>query len=246
MMIDFIYHLISEGNNKVNEKIFKYFKSFHENGTIFNAVNTSYSIISRAVNEKRVSCNIYFFTDSSENISEIEKEIKEHFRSLDRAIEIELGTEILSTKTLCEKQEEIFEKYYTLNLSPEVVQTLHEKIYSALSEKSVKTAHMDEEVIKTVVFNDFPLTIEDTGISYFREERGRKFFDYIICFFPREIESTTISHELAHKLGLIHVYDPYDIMNEGIPALFFPEKSRQKFRKWSKKQWRFIKSFYEK
>ncbi len=151
----------------------------------------------------------------------------------------------LSYSDLGEDQFSVHEKYYPLHITSSAVSELHYKIGRILQKKNSSTIklHNNKEIIKLVQFIE---GVKDIGISSKRKQKDIEIPDYIICFSPSNLDATLSSHEIAHKFGFVHVLDPFDIMNDPAGFCFhFIKNSDKKFRKWSKKQWKFIKGFYE-
>ncbi len=254
-IFEYLFKKISDNHYKqVNERIFREFERFFEKGVLFKAVGTSEEFVSNVVRKKELTCLVYFIEDADRDEygsfyhpTEEVKKIEKLMRSLDGSLNITIHWKQISYDEIKESKTEVAANFlpYKHYVNPEHVQSLHEKLYIAIKdEPSIERLHNDDEVIKIIVFKE--MTIHG-GVSIYRKYYDNLIKDYAICF-ESLLDNTPklCAHELGHKIGLIHVFDPWDIMNDSITKAFTgKEMSTQKFRRWSKKQWEYIKNKLE-
>ncbi len=233
-----VYDHLRRIGDETNEVSFNHFKKYVDEGRFLKAVCGSEKILKGAL-EGELKCVIYYIAKDKEGITlnESFKTLSELFRELDSSIKIEVYGRVLSYDEIGEDERKIGNKYSGYVLTPRRVGQLHTKIYEQIKDDDLlREKHVDETTAKMVVFErDF----ENSGVSCAREENEKIIKDYALCFCGiRDV--VTWAHELGHKLGLMHVLDPHDIMYESShPFSCIPIP--RKFRKWSKKQWKYIK-----
>ncbi len=233
-----------------NETVLNYFRKMVENRVLFKAVNSSENILKNAL-ENGLKCIVYHVGDREKSCAAGENlVIRELFKTLDPCLEVEISYLDLSSEDLGECRDNFQIKYPSAHADAPRIQELHEKIYNCVKNfEDVEEKHKDPCVVKLVVFENTDI---NAGISCSRNDDGKYVNDYIVCFGDKSNRSQVVwTHELAHKLGLIHVYDPHDVMCDnfllvmnGLMEELDRGMTSRKFGKWSRAQWRYLKKNY--